>query len=209
MFHETMHLKGHTSFEIEEDEEKGKIATLYRAGVSVHSSQKKDTEGPSHEHFRGLHEAIVAQSEKEFVARALELPELSTEKEWMHSGGARARKEFLEEKLGIRAEDITWVGQGDEIEYEAIGYNTQRDVLAYVCKEIADAFPEKFSDDKAVFQEFLRAHFTGRLLPLARLIEETFGEGSFRMLGTMDEKAQSAVMSLEALKKSRLRQKKR
>ena len=35
-----------------------------------------------------------------------------------------------------------------------------------------------------LFDEFARAHFTGNYLPLARIIEDTFGKGAFREIAT-------------------------
>jgi len=57
-----------------------------------------------------------------------------------------------------------------------------------------------------VYKVFLKAHFTGRLLPIGRLIEKTFGEGSFRLLGNMDTDDESGALHLESLEKARRRQ---
>ena len=55
-----------------------------------------------------------------------------------------------------------------------------------------------------VFQEFSNAQFNGRLMTIARLVEGTFGKGSFRILGNMDTDSNSATLCLETLKKLRL-----
>jgi len=52
----------------------------------------------------------------------------------------------------------------------------------------------------------LKTHFTGRLLPVARLVEGTFGEGSFRLLGNMTTEKQSGILHLESFKKLRAKQ---
>ena len=60
MIHEMLHLKSHLSLQVEEKGEEVE-RTIYRSGVTSHSSQKKaEQEGGYHKHFNGLHEAIVS-----------------------------------------------------------------------------------------------------------------------------------------------------
>ena len=42
---------------------------------------------------------------------------------------------------------------------------------------------ESFSSEEDVFKMFAEAVMTGRLLKVARIIEKTFGKGSFRQFG--------------------------
>jgi len=42
---------------------------------------------------------------------------------------------------------------------------------------------DKFDSEEEVFDLFARAVLSGRLLPLARIIEKTYGKGSFRQIG--------------------------
>jgi len=51
----------------------------------------------------------------------------------------------------------------------------------------------------------LKSNFSGKLLSIASLVEKTFGEGYFRILGTMTNKPDSAIQMLEVLRKARLR----
>ena len=46
--------------------------------------------------------------------------------------------------------------------------------------------------------------FSGRFLPLARLVEKTFGKGSFRILGDMDDTEESARECLKILQELNL-----
>jgi len=75
-----------------------------------------------------------------------------------------------------------------------------------VCAEIQKEFPEKFKSADDVYKIFLNAHFTGHLVTIGRLVEKTFGEGSFRELGNMGSDKESGVLCLEFLKKARARQ---
>ncbi|MBI2674296.1 MAG: hypothetical protein HYX22_00960 [Candidatus Yanofskybacteria bacterium] len=62
-------------------------------------------------------------------------------------------------------------------------YGSQRILLERLINKIFEKNKEKFNNPSEIAQLFIRAAFEGRLLPLARLIDETFGKGSFRKLG--------------------------
>jgi hypothetical protein len=202
--HEMLHLKAHLSLEVEEDGEKWK-STPYREGVTIKALQRYGFHGKYHEHFSGLHEAIVAETEKRFLSKLLDRPELAKEKKWLMSDEAKEIKKQLAEEKEISEDDIVWVSK-DKKDCETISYSEQRNVLNYVCDEVQKQFPDKFKDANKVYKVFLNAHFTGRLLELGRLIEKTFGKGSFRLLGNMDTHRGSAILHLESLKKARIRQ---
>lgn len=204
--HETLHIKGHLSVEVIDIE--GKIDTRhYRRGVRIASSQRYDDSGKYHEHFRGLDEAIVATQEKKSLAKLLELPELLEEKEWLLSDKANELRKELSQKEEIPMEDFIWIDEKNKDGWKSLGYPQQRAVLGYVCGEIQKQFSEQYQSKDGVFKEFLKSHFTGQLLPIARLVEKTFGEGSFRLLGNMaSNESSSGVMTFESLKKARARQ---
>lgn len=109
----------------------------------------------------------------------------------------------LAEKKEIPEDDIIWIDEKNENDYETVSYRQQREVLNYVCAEIQKQFPDRYQSADDVFEEFLKSHFTGRLLPIARLVEKTFGEGNFRLLGNMNAEKESGVLHLESLKKAR------
>ena len=90
-------------------------------------------------------------------------------------------------------------------DWESVSYFSQRQVLEYVCGEIQKEFPNQYDNADDVFKEFLKSHFNGRLLPVARLVEKTFGEGSFRLLGNMGTDRKSGISHLELLRKARIR----
>ena len=204
--HETLHLKAHFSIEVQE-KEGGKInKTLYREGVSVQALQGHDGYYEKyHEHFEGLHEGIVAETEKKLLTKFFNIPQLQKEKEWLMSEKAKNLKEKLAKEKKISEDDIIWVG-AKENDWTIVSYIQQRNVLNYVCAEIQKQFPNQYQSTDDIYKIFLNAHFTGKLLPLARIVEKTFGEGSFRILGNMGTDEESGVLHLETLTKARLRQ---
>lgn len=58
----------------------------------------------------------------------------------------------------------------------------ERETFNKVLDEIMSGSQGKITDKKALFAEFAKAHFSGKYLPLARLIEGALGEGSFRRI---------------------------
>lgn len=208
--HETLHLKGHFSLEVEENGNNVHV-TQYRSGLSVYAAQKRQRAGEHHLHLRGLHEAVVAEQEKHSFPSLLDAPILKKEKEWYTLDETQAMFRRVSEKTRIPSGDLIWAEERKDKEYNYIdfGYPAQRKTLRYVCEEIFGQFQDTYQSPDAVFKEFLKAQFTGRLLPIARLVEETFGAGGFRTLGSMGIDQGSATLALEALKKARTRFKKK
>ena len=59
---------------------------------------------------------------------------------------------------------------------------------------------DKFDSYEDLFKLFSAAMFKGDLLPIARLIEDTFGKGTFRKIGESSKsKSSSAIDTLLAL----------
>jgi hypothetical protein len=202
-FHETMHLKAHLALEVSKGNEKNK-ESHFRHGVSVLSSRKSGDFDSRHSHLGGLHEAIVSKQQIRSFDELLDLPIFSQEKEWLRSDEAEDIRKELAAKKDIPEEEVYWFSK-DGKEYSTFTYREHRRTLDYVCREIVTEFPHRFKDEQAVFQEFLKAHFSGRLLDIARLVDGTFGDGSFRLLGMMRGDDDSPVATLEALHGNRRR----
>jgi hypothetical protein len=201
LIHELLHLKGHYSIEVEEKPNGAYSDTSYREGLGIYAAQKLGFHGKFHRHFVGLHEAVVSTQEGKSLQSMLELALLKEEKDRLASEDTVKLKERISKSKKIPVEDILWVGKS-ESEYETVNYRPQRRVLSYVCVEICKEFHDQFSSSEEVFKEFLNAQFTGKLLPIARLVEKTFGEGSFRLLGNMT--TQNGQLYLESFQKARL-----
>ncbi|QQR78053.1 MAG: hypothetical protein IPJ68_03090 [Candidatus Moraniibacteriota bacterium] len=199
VFHEIMHCKGKIVIELSQHE--GDIhENVLRSGLVVGSTNKKNREGEKHTHLIGLEEAVVAQEEVYFSFDLLRRPEFRELKERMDSESGQQTKREILTRTGLVEDDLSWF-DSESGEYEMVGYPGQRKVLRYLCREIAD---EQGSTDNEVYFEFLKGHFSGRLPTIAKLVEGTFGEGAFRRLGDMGKDDNSAVQTLEALKKKRL-----
>lgn len=62
-------------------------------------------------------------------------------------------------------------------------YPHARSRLSKIIDKVYEKNQADFKNKEAVFNLFARGAMSGRLLPLARLIEKTFGKGAFRELG--------------------------
>lgn len=202
LFHEMLHMKSKQIWEVSSDGDKIKKAP-YRNGTTVYSTHKKESEskGFEHAHFNGLDEAIVTNLEKICLPIILNLPENKKYKDIYYSEEQVEERRKLANKYRIEEGDFYEINEDNSISF---GYRNQRMVLDFLCEEIFKQHPEKYTDTEAVFKEFVRAHFTGHLIEIGRLIEDTFGKGSFRILGAMDSKNKNVSRNiLEALQKNR------
>ena len=66
---------------------------------------------------------------------------------------------------------------------EGYKYSEEREKLKKIINDIQEKNPQRFKSSEAVFDVFARAYFTGETLEIGRLIEGTYGKGSFRRLG--------------------------
>lgn len=199
-FHELLHLKGHFSIEVEK--ELGRLSE-YREGVTVNSSILSQKKKEGHQHFLGLHEAIVSEAEKQFLPTLLNHPLLKTQKQWLESTEGKSKKRKLAETTHMPEDEIFWVSGDKENKLMNFDYKPQRDTLNYICDEIVKQFPEKFQNSGEVFKVFLKAHFSGQLLEIGRLVDQTFGSGSFRILGNMETSKNSGDLHLDTFRKLR------
>lgn len=89
-------------------------------------------------------------------------------------------KKFLEEK--IKYSDI--FDKEDKKNHVFTSPRTKKiDLFEEKCEEIYQKNKNDFSSKEEIRRLFIEADINGNLLPIARLIEKTYGEGSFRRLG--------------------------
>jgi hypothetical protein len=112
-------------------------------------------------------------------------------------------KEKIKKQKNISEEDITSINLEDKSAL-SIGYRSQRNVLDYIYQVIAK---DRKQVPEEIHKEFLKSQFTGSLMPIARLIENSFGKGSFRELGNMDIDNDSCIRTVESLRGFRQRHK--
>ena len=196
IFHEIIHLKTFLSIEAHED-----LYGVRRCGLEMSSSRKKEEKTGFFIAFSGLNEAVVSEIQKRYFPELLRKNQfLVDEYNWGMSEEARVLKEekAKEEKADIS--EIAWVTK-DGKDYGGFPYRGQRKVLNYIADVLYEENAGEFSSRDEVMRLFFKAHFDGKSLPIARLIEKSFGKGSFRMVGMMDDKLNSARLVRDYLTK--------
>jgi hypothetical protein len=207
VFHETLHAKAYLSMEAQEKRVGGATSLLsseHRSGVMARVRRRRSEHDYHPGYLVALHEAIVAETEKRFMKRLLEVPFFEKEKEEISLNSASAQRRELLASNKVVEDDVVWLNAQGTVEYAP--YGPQRRVLNYVCAEIQKQFSERYLSTDAVFKLFLQANFNGNLLQIGRLVERTFGPGSFRLLGSMDMSDTSGILILDALRAARVRQ---
>lgn len=198
VFHELFHLKGHLAVEAEEKGDEGEAA-VYRSGLTVHSSQKKENEYKEHNHFSGLEEGLAGELERRYFKKLIEHPALKKQKEWLGSKDAMEMKEKISKNRNIPIEEINNIKENGD--FSTFSYPFQRQVLNLITSEIYKKNKDKFKSEDEVLNIFTKAHFDGKILPMSRLIADTFGKDILRVISMMSDKKDSSAQTLEFLEK--------
>nr|MBP6931736.1 hypothetical protein [Candidatus Paceibacterota bacterium] len=75
---------------------------------------------------------------------------------------------------------------GTKINTERFTYKQERKFLHTLVDKIFQKNFDKFQDKEEVFDMFFKGMITGNILPIGRLVDETFGAGTFRKIGELD-----------------------
>ena len=188
LVHELLHLQGFYSYQKSEPE--GADLTLKKQNDSVSMNIRRSgfsigTTDGKRLLFHKLNESVITELEIRFErAYMMQWPELESE--------LQARDNYIEQVAKRDSVSIERVKQtvagikGDEVSgYKWVSYPYHKERLQF--NSLVDSLYEKnkgdFESREDVFKLFAEATLNGRLLPIARLIEKTYGKGSFRMIG--------------------------
>ncbi|MBX4190155.1 hypothetical protein KW791_02580, partial [Candidatus Parcubacteria bacterium] len=135
-----------------------------------------------------VNEAIITELEIRFDQEFFrELPELKEEIEekdlvirnFINKDGPNPK--MAREVAGVLQKEKTSDGtRYSWIAYPYAGYRAKFNQLA---EDLYEKNKTEFQSPEEVFTLFAKAALSGRLLPVARLIEKTYGKGKFRELG--------------------------
>lgn len=197
ILHEITHLKNFLAIEAHED-----LYKSWRRGLKIGTSRRKAERIGYFEAFSGLDEAVVSEIQKKYLPGLLQQNKfLADEYNWEISKEAHDLKEKAAREEEIDTDEIIWITK-DGKDYGSLPYYEERKVLSYIVDRLYKDNADKFDSRDEVMKLFFKSHFDGRLLLIARLIEESFGKGSFRMVGMMDdENTNSARLVMDYLTK--------
>lgn len=188
LIHEMLHLQGFYSYQKSEqktadltlrNEDESASMNIRRSGFSIGTNDGERLL------FHKLNESVITELEIRFERMYMaEWPELVEE--------IKARDEYIGQIAERDHAPIEKVRQtvagikGDKIsgyKWVSYPYHEERQQFNSLVDELYKRNRSDFESREQVFNLFADATLTGRLLPIARLIEKSFGKGSFRMIG--------------------------
>lgn len=185
--HELIHMHNFQSMNAQwKDDEKDALHFRRRRdGMTIFSSA--DEKDNVHMYFHWLEEAVTQELTRRFAVENFEdMPQLAHLLKYREDMMPHLSKADLYTDSYIRTvhkrgfeETVKW---GDSKTYAG-----ERNVLNDLIDQIYQKNGDQFSSREDIFAVFAKAHFTGRLLPMARLIERTMGKGYMRKLAKEHE----------------------
>ncbi len=85
------------------------------------------------------------------------------------------------------------------LETERFSYQPERKVLNTLIDKIFKRNSGQFQDRDEIFDVFAKAMITGNILPMARLIENTFGVGTLRTISNLDHDIEAQTIFVDTL----------
>lgn len=175
LVHEALHFSSFISFT---HNKQGEKPELRRTGFNIIVRNQPTA------FFHEIDEAIITELAMRFDKKLFYDLEF-TKKE------ARARDEFIKntdlpEVSDLDIEAVALNKQKDGTEKLIItgyGYPSERKKLWGLISGLYEKNKQEFGSKEDIFKLFVKAVMGGQLLPVARLIEKTFGKGSFRKIG--------------------------
>lgn len=190
LVHELMHANSFFSITLSRDSEgteQNPLASARRFGIST--NEKGHTEESL---FNFINEAVTEEMTKRFCER--HFPDIDLLKEQF---AAINRKQKSIELPDTPIASVL----GELVDPKSIyAYVNERAGFVALIELLYERNKDKFDLYEDVFKLFSTAMFKGDLLPIARLIEDTFGKGTFRAIGkNTKDKSPNVVDTLSSL----------
>jgi hypothetical protein len=206
--HELLHFKSYGALQVPVDQSK---VDEYRIGLIVHTRDGKT------EYFKNLNEAVTEELTKRLLSIVQDHPLFTSEIE--QSRNIRDRYPDALGKNGPLFNSDTFYAevQGKKSWGEAVGrmfgfpepikkisverftYVTERRIFNLLMDKLFEKNKEQFSDREAVFHVFAKGMMTGNLLEIGRLVDGTFGIGTLRDIGELDDNINEQIRYVESL----------
>ena len=183
--HEILHFKSYGALQITTEDDPQEHE--YRLGLTV---TKRDG---SQILFRNLNEAVTEELTKRVFFTLSSNPIFSAETQ---QTSQLARKE--KGALSIDGEPLfdneTYYGEIESLSEGRARVNTQsftkkqeRRILNTLLRKLQERSQGKFKDQEGLFELFASSMLTGNIMTLGKLIDRTFGKGTFKKIGELDD----------------------
>ena len=144
-------------------------------------------------YFVNLNEAVTEEMTKRFAKKLLVNPlfaeEMLQTREVIknHPQAVTDSGKPLFDEDTFYAEIKGKSGSRTLISKESFTYQPERKVLNILINKLFDKNQDNFQDREEVFEVFAEGMMTGNILPVGKLIDGTFGRGTLRKIGELDE----------------------
>jgi hypothetical protein len=214
--HELLHFKSYNALQVVL-EGKGKIG-VYRSGLRVQSRDGKTL------YLNGIDEAVTEELSQRLIQKFSGQPFFAKEKEQtrnviaQYPRALRSPGEMLftpdvyYAQLNERSKGKKWlkamgrifgfkefIKEEPDILCQEMVYPQERKIFNILLDKLYQKNADQFSNREEVFNIFTKAKLTGNLLPLGRLVDETFGRGTLRKLGELDHDTLALEEFVESL----------
>ena len=173
--HELLHLNSFQSLWFKENNGE-EVFNIRRSGFTIHGKDDGDTI-----YFNEISEAITEELSIRFEEE--NFADLSI------IGAEVKKRDKFKKEAGLSMKDVLAINKKDSsIDFAFYSYSGERKKLNKIIDDIYDRNHDRFASVEEVFDVFARAYFTGKLLPVAHLIEKTYGKGAFRKIAQETKK---------------------
>lgn len=180
LFHEMIHLQGYFS-----DHAKGDQLVGHRRGLIAFKGDN--------EHFRLLDEAVTEELTREFLLRYQDNPLFRSDVHDIKSLISQVSQKFdpfddtkeMFEKNGLLFPQLEPSRPGFTL--VGFAYPVERSALNSLIDKVYESNRDVLKSRKQVFNKFVNALFSGHIYELGKLIDSTFGSGTFRSIGEIEE----------------------
>jgi hypothetical protein len=210
--HEFFHFKSPGALQLATGE--GEMPIIYRVGLVVASRfteeeylrKKYPKTGRPYvaRYFTNLNEAVTEELVKRFISDPAIRNNPLFKDEFKET--ERLRKEYgdaarYESGERFFIDDVYWAKEDAEgvLRGRRLTYPQERRVLNVLIDRLFEINRGQFKDREEVFDVFAKAMFSGNILPLGRLIDGSFGPGTFRKIGELDERIDEQESFVSAL----------
>lgn len=183
VFHEMLHFKSFNGIELVDD-----VMEEQRSGIRTHTRPERQ------DALRGINEAVIEELSKRFT---LSLQEPLFKKEIEESKTILAKKDFGED--AYYASLVSEEDKTATYEVARFAYAEERNNLTSLIHKIRERSSRSFGSDEEVFSIFVQALFKPNLLELGKLLDETFGVGTFRKIALMNKDHEASKEFIDSL----------
>lgn len=187
VFHELIHFKSYNALQVTSE---GQELNEYRSGLVVHDRSGEDT------YFANFNEAVVEELTKKYIGEVLNNPIFKEEIEQTkdivekYPNSVTGSGELLFDNDTIYAEITNNRISEEEIkEINTVNftYQDERRILNNLIDKLLKKNSDKFQNRNQIFDLFANGVITGNILPIGRLIDGSFGAGTLRRIGELDQ----------------------